>query len=278
MTMGKKDLSGLSRLEGQPEASSKLLGNNSGLNTLANPVQQKVAKTPQDWSWDDLIKETPKITGRGQLLFVFDATGSMQPLWEKTRGILEHLLGNLGELGIKAIKFIAYRDYDLGDKLIEKSEWSNNSQVLHTFLRNIDCIGNSTWDEAVEEGLKQAAEEGDNYQAVILIGDCPPHADNELIGERPNYIHWAKMLGERKRPVYALRVGDYPETEAPFKKIAELTGGTFSDLEKYEDLEAVIQVIGAFMGGKSMLKIFIRNFPTALPPSAEKLARKLLNS
>ena len=202
-----------------------------------------------------------------------DATGSMGPVWEETKGIISELIKRVSDLGNFQMNWVAYRDYDLGEKLLEYSGWHANAEPLVKFVDGIRCIANSTVEEAVEKGLEFAAND-DRCTRVILIGDAPPHKNK-------GYKKQAMRLAEQGRQVYAFVINGYSETVRTFSKIADITGGSCHTLTSVDEILACVAIAAAEdIGGKRAVQNLLDKFDAerkSLPPGAKKFAENLLN-
>ena len=197
--------------------------------------------------------------GEASVLFLFDATGSMQSLWDSTKEIIKEMVKRITKFGNVRLKCVAYRDYCDGDKLFECSEWHSDPEPLFRFLSRIRCDGGGDTPEAVEAALKLALEEIEDVTRVVLIADAYPHPE-----------HWeeckqnAVLLGERGRPVFAFSVGSSNQTKSTFSEIAKLSGGSYGNLKNYQDLLDMICVtIVHDVDGEKAVKKYIEEYGTS---------------
>lgn len=210
---------------------------------------------------------SPVSKGQFATLILFDATDSMNPLWDKTASIVEEMVRRIAKVGDVQLKCCAYRDYCDGDRIFETSKWSAQAKPLLKFIELVQCDGGGDFPEAVEVALRHAVEEN-KVTRVILIGDAPPH-------EEGDYRQQAINLGKKRRPVFAFRVGGEPETAKTFREIAKLSGGRYADLKNYKDLldMIAITVVHDAAGSKAVeeytekyqLSIEIKKFAKSLP-------------
>lgn len=197
----------------------------------------------------------PRVASR--ILLVFDATGSMSPLWDSTRRIMNEMVRRITDVGNVRIKCIAYRDYCDGPYIFEKSEWYSEADSLINFITSIRCKGGGDTPEAVEDALKLAHEEKEMVTRVILIGDAPPHSLEKAGNQAIN-------LKKAGRPVFAFLVGnDYNAREA-FRHIAKLSDGAYGDLRDYNDLLNMISItIVHDIGGDKEVSRYIKKYETS---------------
>ncbi len=208
-------------------------------------------------------------------LGLFDATGSMEPLWQNTRDRLQQIVERLVRLDVDfRFQWIAYRDYSEGDRIIEKSGWSSEAQPLQRFLDQVSCFGGygeqyPDLEEAVERGLSEAAAD-EEADVVLLIGDEPPHRERD-------WHQQAERLAQLQRRVHCFVVGRGRHTFKVFSEIAKITGGTCNYLD---DFDALIDVIvmsvlaEAGEGSEARLNAYEQTF--RLSHEGKKLKQDLL--
>ena len=244
----------------EEEILKKIRGKKGGLakDNPFEPVKERKDEVKFSKSSDDLDKGH-QTKGEASVLLLFDATGSMQSLWDSTKGIIKEMVERITKVGNIRLKCVAYRDYCDGDKLFECSEWCSESEPLFRFLSKIRCEGGDDEPEAVEAALKLAYEESEDVTRVVLIADAYPHPE-----------HWeeckqnAVLLGKRGRPVFAFSVGSNSRTQSTFKEIAELSGGSYGNLKNYEDLLDMICVtIVHDVDGDKAVKKYIDKYGTS---------------
>lgn len=195
-----------------------------------------------------------KIKGSSNIILLFDATGSMAPLWSSTKKIMNELIKRITNVGVVKIKCVAYRDYCDGPKIFESSNWHSDARPLVEFIERIKCDGGGDDPEAVEDALNLAYKEKENVTRVILIGDAPPHSNREAVRQ-------ATRLAEKKIPVYAFRVGGSYSAKESFNEIAEASKGSYGDLEDYRDLLDMIGVtILHDVGGLPEVEKYLRRY------------------
>lgn len=191
------------------------------------------------------------------ILLLFDATGSMQPLWSATKNIINEMIKRITIVGNIKIKCIAYRDYCDGDKIFECSEWHTTAEPLFNFLRKIRCDGGGDDPEAVEDALELAYNEKEKITRVILIGDAPPHSLEKAVRQ-------ATKLRKKDIPVFAFRTGNSSATRNTFSEIANASGGHYANINNYEDLLDMISVaIIHDVGGSKEVEKYINKYDTS---------------
>lgn len=200
------------------------------------------------------------------LLGLIDATGSMSPVWSSTKKHIDRVIQRVTEMGNFQMRWLAYRDYCDGQKIIESSSWTSNTAILLRFIESIYCHGGGDAPEAVEKALSIAADD-DQTTRIILIGDAPPHADRD-------YREQAARLAQLKRPVFSFVVGDDCETKRTFAEISQITGGVSTQLTSADELiDLVCLTMAHEMGGKSYVEKYLNKYKPSL--SARKYAALL---
>ncbi|MHA7831800.1 MAG: vWA domain-containing protein [Flagellimonas sp.] len=216
-----------------------------------------------------------QLSKESHVVCVFDATGSMDNVWDSTKSILNQLIMRLAQMGNVNLKFIAYRDY-MDTPMIESSSWSNDSKSLLNFLNKISCYGGGRNDgEAVEKGLLEAKKDG-KATRFVLIGDEPPLSQDEC-------IQYAKSLKPLNKPIFSFAVKHgnqyHPQTLKDFKNIAETSGGLFSKLNEVQDIMDIIAItIADDIGGKSAIQEYLKKYErdNKLSSGGREFGNKLL--
>lgn len=127
------------------------------------------------------------VRARGlDVVFVVDATGSMQRFIERVRAAVGSILSDLSEV-VPSVRLglVAYRD--LGDPWITQSvDLTDDRFSVHNFLLDLDASGGRRatpdFEEAVEVGLALAADSlswrPEGRRVIILMGDAPYHDED----------------------------------------------------------------------------------------------------
>ena len=222
-----------------------------------------------------LHAQNREVSGTCRLMCLADATGSMSKLWKGTKEQIREMLKRVADIsngqGELEINWVAYRDYDCADKLLESSGWSSDASDLLAFVKKIKCEGGFTGDEkeAIEHALAFCSKQEPLPSRVLLIGDCAPHKE-----KKDEKIEWnggehvmqtdfraeCSLLAANNIPVYTFLIGDNAEAAAAFTEIATSTGGIASKLTSAEVLvdavciQALEQMGGAEMAEKYKAK------------------------
>jgi hypothetical protein len=209
------------------------------------------------------------------IMGLVDATGSMTSVWNETKKIIKELLQNMSQYGDIEMKWVAYRDYDAGNKILEWSPWTNNVQRLISFFNQIECRWGDDWEEAVEVALRHAREDK-RKKTVFLIGDASPHAEKD-------WQMQAELLARENTKVYSFVVKSYDEmvddTYRTFSKISKITGGACCILNGVQDILAVLSLIISKQVSEESFQITLKELKKKsggkLPPHLDDFSNQL---
>ncbi len=187
------------------------------------------------------------------VVFMIDTTGSMDPYIDEVKHNIIRIIENILEYSPKIrMGCVAYKDH--GDE--GEDEYYLTKILPLTFDRK-EIIGfmqsaglyigeGGGGPEAVECALREAvAFTWDRMapQAIILIGDKPPH------GVMDGLKHCTKMRDYRKEvkalktkgiKIYPILCNNISETEGNFRWMANETGGAFFYLKEISDLSDLL--------------------------------------
>ncbi|MBI2669663.1 MAG: VWA domain-containing protein [Candidatus Yanofskybacteria bacterium] len=229
-------------------------GNGKSLTRLTQEEKNKLSSVRNRLSLRD--RQINQIKGP-HLGLIFDATESMGTYWENTQKNIRKLHRRLQELipGL-LISFIAYRDYDDGNLIIETLKKGESLQQIEAFLSRIRCIGGGDPPEAVEVALKTALDTDINFG--ILLGDSEPHGFVDSFGIPGFYYHRdlhpqplenfrkvAEQLNKKGVPIYTVATHNGEILASAFKEIAQITQGKFFLMERIDDLIDIFSTIVA---------------------------------
>lgn len=230
--------------------------------------EQALSKKQSKKTYEELIQEYSQPT---RILGLVDATGSMKPVWDKTRENIHELIHRLLEAGKVELSWVAYRDYCDKHRIIEQSQWSNSGHNLKNFISKITCNGGGDFPEAVEKALEIGISE-QTVSRIILIGDAPPHEDS-------NYKELATQLGQMERPVFSFVIGSHPDTHRTFGEISKLSGGVSFGLENQNDLLDLLAItVVDEIGGKKSLNQYTNQYGNTLSTNVKKFINQLPQS
>jgi hypothetical protein len=118
------------------------------------------------------------------IVFIFDATASMQSFLLQVKEKIENLAGAFKKLVPTCrIGLIAYRDVDEESEFVTRIHpLTYGTHSFHGFLAGIDAKGGADRAEAVYEGLVAAVDEIEwnekSKKFILIIGDAPPHQED----------------------------------------------------------------------------------------------------
>ena len=224
--------------------------------TTAPP--RKTAKPGEAVSleWNDHVAQ---LREKGlDVVFVFDATGSMGGVIFEVKSRIETLMGVVKSLVPEVrVGLVAYRDHRKYDRddfefvLKYQALVSSNSlgiKKLQRFLRTTEAYGGGDVPEAVYAGVKAAMDKSrwnsKSKKVIIVFGDAPPHPQND--GLRKLYrlcSSWHKRTGG---VVSTIDTRGRAKVMAEFESMAENGGGESSSLENERAIikQLVIHIFG----------------------------------
>jgi hypothetical protein len=221
------------------------------------------------------------LTPQGKFALLLDGTGSMSGLIDQAKASIGDIIRRVLETrSAKAeMRLFVYRDYDVPDQLLERSEVSSDSAPLTAWLTRIAATGGGgNGGEAIEAALAAVLAEG-GYSAVLLAGDEPPNplADVVAGGGKATAQDLAARLGERGIPVHSFVVGRRNETISAFHEIARLSGGQLGFMDSSEEMihMAVMAMLSSLKGAASVQTYLSGN---TVPKNAADFGRLLLGS
>eukprot|EP01087_Luapelamoeba_hula_P010441 TRINITY_DN276_c0_g2_i2.p1 TRINITY_DN276_c0_g2~~TRINITY_DN276_c0_g2_i2.p1 ORF type:complete len:2599 (-),score=378.72 TRINITY_DN276_c0_g2_i2:48-6866(-) len=217
-----------------------------------------------------LLSQNPKRKSRTRILCVFDATGSMSPIWSTAKVQITEMIArvnSIGGAGQVQFKLVAYRDYDCKGNEVEASGWEAEPARLHPFLNTIKCYGGGDGPEAVELGLKVANESPERTR-VILIGDAEPHLEgvgNVVAFHKhtlaTDYLAESQKLKASDVPVYSFYMNTGAALVKSFTEISEITGGKAS---LFKNADSLIDVISETtlhdLGGDDLVQEYRKTY------------------
>ena len=192
---------------------------------------------------------------RIDIVLVIDVTGSMGPsiaqVQERMINIVDSLAKLQGPESEIFVGVVAYRDYGdsfvPGDFLTIHLPLTKDFDAVRQFLRSLQAQGselNRYWDEAVFDGLAQAADESMNwggshsFKFLCLVGDAGPHdgVDDDIkfleqrgltnsspfwgmsLEDGLNRIH--QMYSAKNIQLYTFSLGASEESHIAFQRLA----------------------------------------------------------
>src|SRR6516225_7784807 len=182
-----------------------------------------------------------KVTARGRIAFVIDATASREHSWDAAAQLQAEMFAEAAKLGGLEMMVTYFRGADE----VGASNWTSDARELQHFMGRIRCEGGYTkYARAFERVRKEHQRQPIN--AVIVIGD--------MLEEEPNTLYDAVAgLGV---PFFCFLEGDDPKLQMAFEKVKDLTKGAFCAFNTgaIAQLRELLRAVATFaMGGLTAL-------------------------
>ena len=194
------------------------------------------------------------------VVFVLDATGSMEWIIEETKAKMTRMMHFIKRLvPIARVGIVVYRDTksEFSSFLTKAHPLTIEVKKLQLFLNGIEAKEGGDLEEAVEEGLRVAVKEmqwrNNAKKLIILVGDAPPHKQDVPIAykvvqefrDRGGFVSAIDATHEANDQ----KLGDSEGTSImnEFKRIAEIGHGEATSLALEEKVikHLLIQVFGS---------------------------------
>lgn len=177
---------------------------------------------------------------RQRFALVVDATSSMGSVWSKAKDALKTAVDEIKRSAVVPVQIcvVAYRDHieDHKKYVVEASEWSDDTDYLYDYIREMRCHGGGDYPESIGHGLAYIQQQQQAVHQIILIGDAPSKKDSFGYAE-------AQAFGQQNCPIYALYTDKDPHLVKCFQKLARLSGGKAFHLDKASNMSDVFQVL-----------------------------------
>lgn len=168
---------------------------------------------------------------RLDLVFLIDATGSMDDEIAKLKGTLHTIAAQVAQLPSRpdtCFGLVAYRDRT-DDFMVRSHDFTNDLGAFQAVLDNLQAAGGGDYPEAMNEALHETIHtmswRGDGAtRMVVLLADAPPHLDYG----GPQYDD--DMLAALGKGIKVFSVGASgldKQGEYIQRQIAQYTGGRF---------------------------------------------------
>jgi len=171
-----------------------------------------------------------------EIVFVVDTTGSMGGLIDGAKKTIWSIVNDVSAAQPKPeikIGFVAYRDK--GDVYVTQDhELTSDLDSAFSTLQKFSADGGGDRPEHVSAGLHDAvfkmnwtpggSADKALYQAIFLVGDCPPHTD---YNDGLDYKVEADKAAQKGIFVNTIRCGDAADTEAVWLDIAKRGNGNY---------------------------------------------------
>ena len=178
-----------------------------------------------------VLDEPCEVTDAVDVMFVFDATGSMgdelRYLQAEMKDVIARATDATGGLNIRT-GAVVYRDH--GDEYITRlSRLTSKIKTTQSFIDKQSANGGGDYPEAVPEALMAALnsagwDESARARIAFLILDAPCHQDSATIALLHEQILNAAALGVRLVPVVCSGIGE--SGELLLRSMALATNGT----------------------------------------------------
>ena len=115
------------------------------------------------------------------LCLIMDCTGSMEQWIERAQHTLTQIIDSVraeNEGLTVRVAFVGYRDFTEGEKRFSLMDFTEDINVMKTFIKDQQAFGGVDWAEDVQGGLNQALRLNWNRGSVknaFLITDAPGH-------------------------------------------------------------------------------------------------------
>lgn len=195
---------------------------------LMTDVQPSIVLVPEKTI---VIDEPCEVSDGVDVMFVFDATGSMgdelEYLQAEMKDVIARAKNATGGLNIRT-GAVVYRDH--GDEYITRlSRLTEDIKTTQAFIDKQEASGGGDYPEAVPEALMAALNSAgwdDNARARIafLVLDAPCHEDSATIALMHDQILNAAAMGVRIVPVVCSGINE--SAEYLMRSIALATNGT----------------------------------------------------
>lgn len=208
-----------------------------------NVGQVVLAATPSC----DNIREYLDCNGTGKKIdvsFVFDTTGSMGEEIAAMKQAVIDFINTIKASGVDyGLGLIDYEDYptgtcgDAGDsphKVLNGGNLTSDVTVMRSLVDSLVANAGGDEPEAVLDALMVTAQQvkwrgGDAQKVIVLIGDQPPHEDNDSICN-PNGYTLDGVINKLREQGIIVHVVSSKDL-SKMKQIADGTGGSFYEMK-----------------------------------------------
>jgi hypothetical protein len=225
VSTGKKD--------GQPSKGTALR------RTASTAIQK-----PTEKGANALAKVSQRMTEKktGNIGFIIDATGSRQSAWVEAQKVQRKMFEKAGGTGNMQLRLVHF-----GGDTVTDHKWHRESDTVAGIMAEVVCCPGMT---QIVPSLMRFIDDETQTEAdsIILVGDS-------FEEDMASLIKAAEALKAKRIKVYAYLDGKSIEAEEAFRKLAEITGGSFAKFGANMPLEDL--VVGAAvmtLGGKGALQ------------------------
>jgi hypothetical protein len=215
------------------------------------------ANLPTSLADEFIANATAKPASCGNLIFAIDATGSRERTWDTAVQLQSEMFREVAGLGALNTQLIYFRSYSE----CKASNWVSDPMQLEALMRRVRCdTGETQINRILTHAAKETARRKIN--AMAYIGDCCEEQREQLTAP-------ARRLSNLEVPVFMFQEGDDRDVRSLFREIAELTGGSYHQLnhDSAAQLAELLKAVAVFSVG---------GVP-ALEQQGTKAAKLLLN-
>jgi len=154
--------------------------------------------------------ERVRVSSRGRLAFIIDATQSRERTWDMAAQLQVQMFEEATKFGSLEVQLIYYR----GSYECSPSAWTSDGHTLARMMDKVRCeTGYTKIGKALAHVRKEHAQQ--KIDAVALVGDAMEEVHDELCGA-------AGTLGV---PLFIFQEGDHPDASRTFAEMARLSHG-----------------------------------------------------
>jgi len=195
----------------------------------------------------DNIQEYLDCSGTGKKIdvsFVFDTTGSMGEEIAAMKQAVIDFINTIKTSGVDyRLGLTDYEDHPTGScgetgdsphKVLNGGNLTSDVNVMRSLVDSLVANGGGDEPEAVLDALLATAQQvkwrgGDAQKVIVLIGDAPPHEDNDSVCNPKGYTLSGVIskLREQGIIVHVVSSSDL----ANMKQISDQTGGNFYEMK-----------------------------------------------
>jgi len=206
-------------------------------------------------------------TGKVEVVFSFDTTGSMYPcltqVRKKVKTTVKRLFADLP--GIR-IGVIAHGDYcDSRIYVTKHQALSSKADPIVKFVEKVKPTYGGYAPECYELVLHEAQDHDwskDASKVLVMIGDATPHCPKQ----NPKKLDWkaeAKKLGKDGVAVYAVQALNRSNATSFYQQVAKLSGGAHLPLGQFSHINDLIMAIAYKQDSDEKVEAYAKEVQTA---------------
>jgi len=207
---------------------------------------------------------TPRVTGRGRLLFAIDATASRQPTWDRACRLQAEMFLVARDLGGLEVQLAYYRSF----AEFEVTRWVAEPEALVRAMTAVRCLGGETQISRILAHARAERARG-RVDAIVFVGDCMEEDADRL-------CRAAGELGLLGVPLFIFHEGGETVAAATFRQMAKASGGAYCpfDAASADQLRDLLRAIAVYAaGGRAALESHARGAAGAASTVLAQLRR-----